>query len=59
MRAEWIVDAIAAFGEDAVLKLISFIDLEGITDLHTSNYGYTLDGKPVIFDYAGWHEVVE
>ena len=59
LRTEWIIDAIAAFGEDAVLKLISFIDLEGITDLHTSNYGYTLDGKPVIFDYAGWHEVVE
>ena len=59
LRAEWIVDAIAAFGEDAVLKLIAFIDLECITDLHTSNYGYTLDGKPIIFDYAGWHEVVE
>ena len=59
LSPEWIAEAIAAFGEESVLDLISFIDLRGITDLHTSNYGYTLDGKPIIFDYAGWHERIE
>lgn len=59
LSVEWIADAIAAFGEESVCDLLSFIDLRDITDLHTSNYGYTLDGKPVIFDYAGWHEKVE
>jgi hypothetical protein len=23
-------------------------------DLHSGNYGYTLDGKPVLLDYSGW-----
>ena len=59
LSAKWIADAIAAFGEESVLDLLSFIDLRDITDLHMSNYGYTLDGKPIIFDYAGWHERIE
>lgn len=29
------------------------IDME-ISDLHEGNYGYTFEGKPVIFDYAGF-----
>ena len=58
LSTEWIADAIAAFGEKSVLDLLSFIDLRDITDLHRGNYGYTLDGKPIIFDYAGWHEKV-
>lgn len=56
LSTEWIADAIAAFGEESVLDLLSFINLRDITDLHRGNYGYTLDGKPIIFDYAGWHE---
>ena len=59
LSTEWIADAIVAFGEESVLNLISFIDFIDITDLHRSNYGYTLDGKPIIFDYAGWHEYIE
>lgn len=59
LSTQWIADAIAAFGEESVLDLLSFIDLRNITDLHTGNYGYTLEGKPIIFDYAGWHEDVK
>ena len=43
----------AVFGEESD-KLVHFIDIFEINDLHEANYGITKDGRAVIFDFSGY-----
>ena len=53
----WIASFIDFYGEAEFEKLRIFLDsdedLNG--DLHDENVGYTMDGKPIILDYAGFN----
>ena len=43
------------YGRDICGKLIDFIEENGINDLHTGNWGYSKEGKPIAFDYSGFN----
>lgn len=43
----------AIFGEE-LDDLVAFIDSHSINDLHTANWGTTMDGRIVIFDFSGF-----
>ena len=43
------------YGHDICGKLIDFIEENGINDLHTGNWGYSKEGKPIAFDYSGFN----
>ena len=51
----WLALAIDYYGEDAINKLLDFIDEKEISDLHNSNIGFRADGAPVIIDYSGFN----
>lgn len=57
-KTHWIAEAIEVYGEEFVNKLINFLDNDPVAgcDLHDGNYGYTIDGLPIIIDYAGYFE---
>ena len=40
------------FSHDEVLRLLTFINIMGINDIHDENIGY-IDERPFIIDYAG------
>ena len=43
------------FGEsEKIERLIEFLDDWNINDLHSGNFGYTVDGTPKIIDYSGY-----
>lgn len=54
LNESWINTACDFYGEDAVSRLISFIEEEGINDLYEYNIGFRKDGSPCIFDYSGY-----
>ena len=56
INAEWLSKAVEFYGEDAVIDLMAFIELEHINDFHTGNVGFRKDGSPVILDYSGYDE---
>lgn len=47
----FLADILKYFGEERGLEIIEEIDFD---DMNNNNYGYLRDGKPVIFDYAGF-----
>lgn len=49
----FVVDMIAYSDEETIKEVLKEITNCGINDLHASNYGYTADGTPCIFDYTG------
>ena len=49
---DFIISLINLYGEEAAGYILE--DCKNIDDLHTNNYGYTKEGKPVIFDFAGF-----
>lgn len=49
---DFIMSLINLYGEEAAGYILE--DCKTIDDLHTNNYGYTKDGKPIIFDFAGF-----
>ena len=56
-RNEWKASVIDFYGQEVLDKFIDFIDNvcpEVGEDLHIGNYGYTLDGRPILLDYSGW-----
>lgn len=54
---DWCAECIDAYGEEAWMKLLNFIDKYDIHDLHSGNYGWdAITGKPIIFDYSGYNE---
>ena len=52
----WLEKAVEYYGEQAVIDLMAFIDLEHINDFNTGNVGFRKDGSPVILDYSGYEE---
>lgn len=51
----WLCRAYQLYGKQFFRKLCEFLRENAIDDLHASNVGW-LNGKPVILDYAGYHE---
>ena len=54
---EWKALVIDFYGQEILDKFLDFIDNicpEVREDLHRGNYGYTLDGRPILLDYSGW-----
>ena len=54
LHPAWVIDVMNIYGEDILRTLAEFI-YNYVFDLHSSNYGW-LQGKPVIFDYAGFED---
>lgn len=56
---EWRAAVIEFYGEEFWKSFVNWdsINCIGIlTDMHTNNYGYTMDGRPVILDASGFRE---
>lgn len=49
---------IDAYGENEVAKLFTFLIDNDIDDVHNNNFGINAEGKPVIFDYAGFDQCI-
>ena len=54
-RDEWLFRAYQLYGKQFFKKLCKFFEDNYIDDLHANNVGW-LNGKPIILDYAGYHE---
>lgn len=52
MNITFLVPLVFKFGIEKIKEIMT--DINEIEDLHDNNYGYSADGKPVIFDYAGY-----
>ena len=53
----WVCAAIDWYGAERVLEFIDYLRENYITDLHSGNAGFsTVDGRPVLIDWAGWRE---
>lgn len=53
----WVCAAIDWYGAEKVLDFIRYLDVNCIWDLHNSNVGFsTIDGRPVLIDWAGWRD---
>lgn len=52
----WIAAVEKIYGPDIVDTFMLFCETFGINDLHCCNVGYTIDNKPIVFDYAGYYE---
>ena len=58
-RSEWVMNLLYEYmGMEKFLKFLDYIEENRINDLHTGNIG-SLNGKPVLFDYAGFREEEE
>lgn len=51
----WLFRAYQLYGKQFFKKLCVFFEENDIKDLHANNVGW-LNGKPIILDYAGYHE---
>lgn len=55
-RSEWVMNLLyERMGIDNFLKFLDYIEENYINDLHSGNIG-SLDGHPVLFDYAGFRD---
>lgn len=58
-RSEWVMNLLYEYmGMEKFLKFLDYIEKNCINDLHCGNIG-SLDGRPVLFDYAGFREELE
>lgn len=58
-RSEWVMNLLYEYmGMEKFLKFLDYIEKNCINDLHRGNIG-SLDGRPVLFDYAGFREEEE
>lgn len=55
-NAIWLFDFVSYFGKEALKLLDTFLEDYCISDLHSQNIGYTLDGVPVIIDYGDYND---
>jgi len=60
LAPRWLAAGYEMYGADALNALCSYLiktesGISANADFHYSNFGY-VDGRPVIFDYAGFHE---
>ena len=54
---EWIALAIDFYGEEFWNEFIQWAtetEPDVLTDMHTSNYGLDMEGRPVMFDISGF-----
>ena len=54
---DWKALALDYYGEELLKKFFDFINNDFPAcgeDMHRGNYGYTLDGRPVLLDYSGY-----
>lgn len=52
----WLKDFEIIYGKEKLDSFLCFCNTFGINDLHNANIGYTKEGKPIVFDYAGYEE---
>lgn len=55
MSGNFITQLAVAYTFDKLCEFFDFCKEQGITDLHSSNYGY-YNNKPIIVDYSGYYE---
>lgn len=54
---QWLTKFYEIYGKETTCKLLEFIKFYHITDLHSSNVGFsTLDYRPVLIDFSGFYE---
>lgn len=58
---DWVAAVIETYGEEFWKKFLDWNESQCsrdsvLTDMHTGNYGYRMDGRPVIFDISGWRD---
>lgn len=58
LAIDWQYDVIKYYGEQVLKNLLDFIYAHEtcVSDLHNENFGYDIEGKPVIFDYSDYLE---
>ena len=58
-RNDWIARVFDLYGENTWNEFLEFVrtwEPEVLSDMHSGNYGVTLDGAPVLFDLAGFRD---
>lgn len=56
---DWRAMVIETYGIDYWESFVDWVDetgLEILEDMHTGNFGYRMDGRPVLFDISGWRD---
>lgn len=53
---DWVANVLDFYGEEMLEKLLAFVENLQLNDFHTGNYGYSMSGKPILFDYCGFYE---
>ena len=56
---EWRAAVYDLYGKEKLFQLVDwavFNKLEWLNDLHSGNYGFSMDGKPIILDVSGFFE---
>lgn len=55
MNDEWLACIYEQYGDSVETALNDYAEITLLMeDMHSDNYGYRLDGSPVIFDYCGY-----
>ena len=54
---EWSLAFVDTYGEEVFDEFLEFCVEQNINDLTESNIGYTKEGLPIAFDFAGYHEL--
>lgn len=52
----FIMACIDYYGEERTRAFISYLEEEGIDDLHNGNIGFKQNGAPCLCDWAGWRD---
>lgn len=50
----WLAEFAKVWGDQAAVKLLNFLKIEEVEDLHSENLGF-IGGKPVIIDYSSFN----
>lgn len=53
LNLDWLTDFLEGWGQEALNKLLDFLDYNCISDLHDQNIGY-FNGKAIILDYSDY-----
>jgi hypothetical protein len=55
LPSDFIAACIEHYGLEATIRFNKFIDEEGISDLHSGNFGFRADGSPALLDYSSFN----
>lgn len=53
---DWMAEIVDWYGEERALNFFKFLLDNNINDLHYGNLAYTEEGKPILFDLAGYRD---